>query len=349
MEIKQLTFTRFIAAFVIILFHYGQNSFPFNTGMLHHFARESAFAVSYFFCLSGYILSHVYYGSELNNKQFFIKRIARIYPLYFTGFIVVLISIILLFDALPKGSSIILQLLGLHAWAPGMALEINYPSWSLSVELFFYACFPFLIKAAKKISFQKIIASVLLFWIISGITHILLVKNCSDEFSVQEFILYNPLFHLNAFIFGIGANIIVQRIKGKIRRNDRTLLFVFLMAITGMFFIVATDNPLLPWGHNGLFAPLFVAMIIPLHLGGHIISRIFSLKIFIFAGEISYAMYILQHPVRIWFEEFMKRLHITTGPSAMFYTFLAVLIIISSCAFLGIEKPLRKKLVKRFS
>lgn len=49
MEIRQLTFTRFLAALTIIVFHYGQDSFPFNNGLLHQFAKEGAFAVSFFF------------------------------------------------------------------------------------------------------------------------------------------------------------------------------------------------------------------------------------------------------------------------------------------------------------
>ena len=132
MEIKQLTFTRFLAAFVIILFHYGQNATPFDSGVLGRFAREGSFAISYFFCLSGYILTHVYYldnQTSLNKKTFFVKRFARIYPIYLFGFLSALVTGIIFLNAIPRGGSIILQLFVLYAWVLGIVLEINYFFW----------------------------------------------------------------------------------------------------------------------------------------------------------------------------------------------------------------------------
>ncbi|MFI9227633.1 acyltransferase family protein [Streptomyces rimosus] len=47
----------------------------------------------------------------------------------------------------------VISLLLLQGWAPGTALDacFNSPSWSISCEMFFYALFPLLIAAARKI------------------------------------------------------------------------------------------------------------------------------------------------------------------------------------------------------
>jgi len=244
-EIKQLTFTRFVAAFIIILFHYGQSAIPFDSGLLGHLAKEGSFSVSYFFCLSGYILAHVYYkddNSLINKKVFFIKRFARIYPIYLVGFLAALITGIVLLNAVPKGYSIILQLLGLHAWVPGICLEINYPAWSLSVELFFYLCFPFLITTFKKLSNNKLIVLTLFIWLVSAVAHILLKLSAGSDPKFGEFMLFNPLFHINAFIFGMTACIVFKRTKDKFQINNFLSSGIFLFSCAILFLIISTDN-----------------------------------------------------------------------------------------------------------
>ncbi|MCW3085463.1 MAG: acyltransferase 3 [Bacteroidetes bacterium] len=351
MEIRQLTFTRFVAALMILIFHYGQHAFPFNSGLLQHFAKEGAFAVSYFFCLSGYILAHVYYKtdrSKIDKKEFYLKRFARIYPLYFFGFFMALISGFFLYHSIPKGNSIILQMLGLHAWVPGICLEINFPAWSLSVELFFYLYFPFLLRFFEQVSTKKILFFTITIWVISAIIHILMKSaDHGDSRSWGEFMLYNPLFHMNTFIVGMAGATIVNR--HKINWNNSVSTIVFLGSCTLLFLIIATDNPILPWIHNGLLAPLFVLIIISLQFTKKGISSVFSLKPLVFLGNISYAIYILQHPVAEWFSVFMILTHFKASTTIIFYFYLIALILISALAFLCIEKPLRKRITQIIS
>lgn len=349
MEIRQLTFTRFAAAFTILLFHYGQTAFPFHSGLLHHFAKEGAFAVSYFFCLSGYILAHVYYRDDdtrINKKAFYIKRFARIYPLYFLGFALALTLGIVLLHAIPKGNSILLQAFGLHAWVPSLCLEINYPAWSLSVELFFYLCFPFLINWFRRSSTSRILVFTTIVWIISAVLHIFMKIADEDSGSnLGNLILYNPLLHINTFIVGITARILAGR--GKWQWSVVFSSFIFLACCIVLFLIAATDNPVLPWVHNGLLAPLFALIIISLHLNKKGISTLFSIKPLVFLGNCSYAMYILQHPVREAYEAVLQP---AAGASAtrVFYFYIIALILISAFAFLYIEKPLRQIIINRY-
>jgi peptidoglycan/LPS O-acetylase OafA/YrhL len=76
--------------------------------------------------------------------NFAVARFARIYPLYLA---------ILVFVAVPivagggSTAGLGLHLAGLQAWSPSLdiAFGFNGPAWSLSVELFLYACFPLLV------------------------------------------------------------------------------------------------------------------------------------------------------------------------------------------------------------
>jgi peptidoglycan/LPS O-acetylase OafA/YrhL len=345
MEIKALTFTRFIAALTIVIFHYGQHCFPFDKGIRLSFSQEGSFAVSYFFCLSGYILAHVYNNKEhaaFNKKQFFIKRIARIYPLYLLSFFATLVLGMVVFNSYPRGFSILLQFIGFHAWIPGICLEINYPAWSIAAEFFFYLCFPFILKKFQNYSNKKIIAITLTIWIISVFIHIVLRKMNYHTIEWGEFYLYNPLLNINAFIFGMAANMMVKRYNGIIQLNGFWITIIFTITLLTLFLIVSTHNIIIPWAHNGLLVPLFVILIVCLHNNKLVISQLLSLKPLQFLGEISFAMYLLQHPIRIVFEQIIQNFNFKFTPSILFYLYLSILILISAIVFLCFEKPVRK-------
>ena len=60
MRIEQLTFTRFLAAIPIVLFHYSREIFPFNTPALNFWVVNANMGVSYFFILSGFVMAIAY-------------------------------------------------------------------------------------------------------------------------------------------------------------------------------------------------------------------------------------------------------------------------------------------------
>ena len=100
-QLKILTGFRFFAALHVVCFHnfylFGelQNLLP---RFWYIFVQTGESAVSFFFILSGFILTHVYKEkiSTKNEKvTYFIARIAKLYPLYLLG---------LLLDAPPKES-----------------------------------------------------------------------------------------------------------------------------------------------------------------------------------------------------------------------------------------------------
>ena len=109
------------------------------------FASNGYLAVSLFFLLSGFILAYSYdnkIAGGRNRASFWKARFARIYPVY-------LLSLILALPFQPGLSrGVALPVLAMvQAWNPFRA-ELtgawNYPAWSLSVEMLFYLCFPFL-------------------------------------------------------------------------------------------------------------------------------------------------------------------------------------------------------------
>lgn len=83
MRIEQLTFTRFIAAISIVIFHYGKESILFNNNLVGYVFKQANVGVSYFFILSGFVMIIAYHNkSEINFIEYFKNRFARIYPVY---------------------------------------------------------------------------------------------------------------------------------------------------------------------------------------------------------------------------------------------------------------------------
>ncbi|MBN8822186.1 MAG: acyltransferase, partial [Spirosoma sp.] len=98
MVINQLTFTRFIAAVSIVFFHFAISNlvWPLYLPSFRYvvdFIQVGNLSVLYFFVLSGFILTISSISSEkkINKREFYWKRFARIYPIYFVSFIISII------------------------------------------------------------------------------------------------------------------------------------------------------------------------------------------------------------------------------------------------------------------
>jgi peptidoglycan/LPS O-acetylase OafA/YrhL len=77
-DLKALTSLRFFAAFMIFMFHLQNYD---ATPWLQAIGGSMRHGVSFFFVLSGFILTHVYSSREkLDPRMFFLSRFARLYP-----------------------------------------------------------------------------------------------------------------------------------------------------------------------------------------------------------------------------------------------------------------------------
>src|SRR5688572_3481996 len=131
MRIEQLTFTRFVAAISIVIYHFGDNTFPFNHPLFSPLFKQAYIGVSYFFFLSGFVMIIAYKNKlKINPFEYMKNRFGRIYPVY----LVAILLMILYFNKINfsyDNNDFILNLLVLQAWVPGSALSINTPGWSL--------------------------------------------------------------------------------------------------------------------------------------------------------------------------------------------------------------------------
>lgn len=346
MRIEQLTFTRFIAAISIVIFHYGKQIFPFDLPYAETIFSQANVGVSYFFILSGFVMI-IAYGSKksVSFVSYMKNRLARIYPLYILATVVIVLYLLFATNVPVKIVDVFLNFTFLQNWVPGKALTLNFPSWSLSVEFFFYLCFPFLFnRLYSKINYKKLILPIVVVFIVSqGVfLYFYNLDTYGGSYSKEYFILhYSPIMHLSQFLIGNLAGLYFFNRKKNTSKNY-SIHILALLLILCMTLII--DHGPLNY-HNGLLAIIFVPLIVLISSDNSWISKAFKSKLLIHLGEISYGIYILQYPVFSITKRILYYMSIR-DKSIIFYTCLFMLIIISSVTYKLIEVPLRRRIKK---
>jgi peptidoglycan/LPS O-acetylase OafA/YrhL len=346
MQIPQLTFTRFIASISIVILHFGLFSWPINSHWFAPFQMELVSAMSYFFVLSGFILvissaRNNTLANDINTKIFWKRRAARILPIYLLALFVFFCinfsydpNIPLKWQIQSYYHSIFL----LQSWKYKMALDVNYPAWSLSVEAFFYFIFPWLYGNVNKLTTKKLVWVSVLAWVLNLYVFISL----KAENVPENFVKFFPLLHVATFLIGVCAAVIfIKHLswfnEDKVRKSIWGLT---LIASFVVLFGSYKNFDIFNYQHNGLLAPWFILIFYSLAIMKGRIATILSAKPLIFLGSISYSVYILQWPVMQICQKYIPVLK-NMGKGEVFYPYIAILLIISSFTYLFIEKPAR--------
>ena len=281
---------------------------------------------------------------HIKFPEFIKNRLARIYPLYFLALLLAFI-----FKTWPfTYSDFLINVLMIQSWIPDQALTVNYPGWSLSVELFFYCTFPFLFnKIYSKYKLRTLAIWIVVFWLGSQIVHHLIFwKIVFVPYHAFNTMQYYPLMHFNQFLIGNLTGLLFVR-KLKQKQNNYSLVIIAIISIL----ILIMKFPLDFNFHNGLLAIIFIPLILAISLSNDKFTKFLSTKFFIFLGEISFGIYILQVPVWLIFNDVrMGRyfgFNVGSSPTISFLIRLLILVLFSAFSYLYFEKPIRNK-IKNF-
>ena len=344
MRIEQLTFTRFLAALIIVVFHYGLDVPPFMHPSISFLF--SNIGISYFFVLSGFVMVIAYSksGKEIAPIQYYRNRFARVYPVYLFALLLSMLTMWICYFPL-TWDGVTMNLLMLQAWFPQYPMLINRAGWTLSVEVLFYLSFPFLYnKLYLKFRLIPIAVGILLFWLLSQLLSSYLISIPSlikEDSTSHHLIYYFPFMHFNQFLIGNLFGILLLHSYERFRRNWDIVIIILL---AGMAALLKFSIPYANY-HNGFLALFFAFIILIISLNTGYITKISNSKIGIFLGEISFGMYILQIPIHDAFYKSTKPLYYD-HPNWFFYLYLITLILISAISYKYAETPLRKLLKK---
>ncbi len=351
MQIPQLTFTRFLAGVSIVILHYGLYTWPISSDLVFPILGKSISAVSYFFILSGFILvvSSAKNGElipEVKTSAFWKKRAARILPVYIFS-VLLFLAINFRYDpSIPlkwQTQSYVYSLFLLQSWKYKMALDINYPSWTLSVEALFYFIFPWVYSNLVSLTNKRLIIVSVAAWIINSYVHVSLM----EENVPHNFYMYFPLLHVATFITGICSGILFIRNYAWLSGNGKTYLFsISGLALLFMIFTAYKNWDFYNYQHNGLLSPFFILMFYSLAVMKGPIVTLFSSKPFVFLGDISYSIYLFQYPVLQICQKYIPGLKGKESKD-IFFIYLLILIVFSALIYVFLEKPVRKFFTSR--
>lgn len=348
MSIPHITFTRFLAALAVFIYHFAINSgnkvFPFDTHLLNELFKNGDLAVPYFFVLSGFIMSIAYFGRAsdvIDVKKFYVSRFSRIYPIY----IISLLLYLLASFATSKNESIsifawIINFFLLQSWLPNST--INFAAWSLSVEVFFYILFPFLFPLLRNLSYSTL--NIIVFF---------LIIYCIEKSYFRELysIIPVPIIHTPVFVLGVIVGIMYKKtndsffLKNIENRISRFSTYAILLLIA---ILILSIYKLGASSFNDTIPVVIFTLIIPfLSWDKSYISILLSNKHLVFLGNISYSLYILQFPLKFWFDLILMKLtsvDYKVNSTLYFYIFFVFCLSVSTVLFYLIEEPSRKRI-----
>jgi peptidoglycan/LPS O-acetylase OafA/YrhL len=353
--LPQLTSLRFFAAFAVVLVHFKDRFQNFAPRWFVDLTWFGAGGVSFFFVLSGFILSFNYYQSISTGQQnlihFFRSRFARIYPLYLLTMLMVVPRLFLvpehpssLYAAEHPVRTMVVSLLALQTLDPPTYAVFNGPAWSVSTELAFYALFPFLVGRVSKIPNRFVLAGGGIMLALNIVAPLVFALRDVQTESTIDFIRIFFVFRLPEFVLGIFA----FRLFSMYRKGGRPKwlpVATILSAAYWLFFVVftPTNYTWLLLHHMSVGVPVTACIILWCAFGKGALVNKLSHPWLVFLGESSYALYMIHMPVFLATSYVGKKMTNSNfeGPIGSAIT-IGFILLLSIFLFLYVERPARR-------
>jgi peptidoglycan/LPS O-acetylase OafA/YrhL len=328
-HLPALTGLRFLLAFWVILDHLtgpGGALDGWAGGLpqpVYAVIRGGYLAVATFFVLSGFVLAHGYGSGKWPRerlRRYAVARFARIYPVYALSMLLVA-PFMVVYSGPGKAGLIANYGLVLQGWTGRQRVGWNTPAWSLSCEIFFYCCFPFIGWLIRALASPAALAAV------AGTACLLprLLTACGlrDE--------WKPLVHFADFLMGIAAWVWYSRFRerGWSRLNPS---YIYIAAGLGSAAVIAWPEVLPPLVDlNSALRPLNGLLVAGLAAGSGYVARLLASPVSVYLGKSSYAMYILHIPLVWWARRW--------SPTYSAWIYIVAVVAISLLVYRFLEEP----------
>jgi peptidoglycan/LPS O-acetylase OafA/YrhL len=342
--LKALTSLRFFAAIHVVVYHLSAEHTYTVVPLLGRFVMSGYTGVSLFFVLSGFILAYNY-REVRDRREFWISRFARVYPVYW---IALMLGVAYSFAPATRYAGHFWVRLGLcltllHTWYPPFADSFNGPGWTLSVEAFFYALFPFLVGWLKRFGDGALAGFCAAFVAAMSVPVAMrFLEPASGSANATAYYLNMgtvPPLHLPMFIIGVYLGI--RYLKPTARRSPWPL---WLGAAGSLWLLCLSPGDLYAPVRKALLVLTYAALIYGL---ASVRRGWLTNRWMVLGGEISYSIYILQMPV------IRTVLGVTRRLGWGFYlssaTVVVLLIAISWLAYRFVELPARVAIRSRLT
>jgi peptidoglycan/LPS O-acetylase OafA/YrhL len=325
---------RSIAALTVIFFHINHNVGLYGLTPIKYFINReemSRMAVVLFLVLSGFLITYLLliekeaYGF-IGYRKFYMRRILRIWPLYY---VILFIALIILLSGHYENSfELSLKTIGIYAaflsnfaLLKGMALLTIAPLWSVGIEEQFYLFWPWLVSKSQNVHY-----ALWLFLIAYILIKLFFLK------VIKTTIIYAglDLFAFDALAIG-GIATYWYFSKNKVLK---LIYHPFVQIIAWTFFLVSLiigKIRMTEFLDKEIYAAVFAVII--LNVSTNSISIItLENKFFNFMGRVSYGFYLCHMTVLYLLSFFIKTRLDKLHSVALQFVLLYVIIITATLA-----------------
>lgn len=304
---------RFIAAFLVIIHHieqfksiYGLNSYWEKIPFINIIGK---LGVILFFVLSGFLITYLLLSEEktrnkISIKSFYVRRILRIWPLYF--FILILafavlpnIKLFVLpgYEAEFVYSDLIYKLILFVFFLPNLVMPmfglVPFAShvWSIGIEEQFYLAWPVVLKFVKKRRILLMLSIIFFYLLISRALNSVYTDFLPHKTELKA--IWSA-FNIDCMaIGGLFAILLIRKNKILSFLMNKyvfytTLILCLTMLIQGVY---------IPYIHYEVYAVLFGVLILNFAANPGIKISLEN-KVMNYLGKISYGLY-MYHPIGI--------------------------------------------------
>ena len=342
--IKPLTSLRFFFALIVFVAHF--KGFA-NTPDIYSFFSEGKLGVSFFFVLSGFVLSLNYQQKFIERKtsfkDFTIGWISRIYPLHI---LTLLLSILIYSKFSILDIKLFFNAFLLQSFVPIKSIYFSYnaPSWSISNEMFFYLIMPFVISVLYRLRLLKSYKTLILLPIFGLL--LLFAIYFLPEKLYHAFLYINPVIRISDFILGIMLFNFAEVLK--LKKINWKLIEVLSVVFFLVFYLFHNDIQEVYRYSIYYWIPI-CGVILSFSFSTGVFSKILSHRLFILLGEISFGFYmyhyLIIHLYKKWFGTDLL------DANYVFIILVIVTTLISYISYILFEKPvniyLKKTLIKK--
>jgi len=324
-EIAALSGARAFPPLVLVMFHFSEGHGYRNFWPLDLLAARGYLWVEFFFCLSGFILTHVY-GPRLATLytregygQFLKARLARLYPLHLFMLLAVLAVLIVarilahiggyhsIFDLRyhqdVSAKGFLLSLFLLHGWNTMDRLTWNGVSWFVSVEWALCLLFPLLLWLANGRSWRGV------FLIAAGVMGLTALDLTSGAHVGLDITYHNGVLRgLADFSIGVGFAVLFRALKPRDRLPDWAHSLIQLAVLAALIYALYDTG----WSHTMMdiwtALPMMV-LVLALSFDRGVLADALKTPIPQTLGRWSYAVYIGQTFWLLMIRIFEQRLY----------------------------------------
>lgn len=302
---KKLDGLRGSAILLIILWHYGNNLLYNNTSYIAKCIKTATSycwsGVDLFFVLSGFLLGSILLRNKNSKnyfKTFYIRRVCRIFPVYYLSLILIIFIVYKGFAQTPEWSNVnSLPTWSYLSFTQNIFMGIKATlgnrylshTWSLALEEQFYLILPLLIYFLNTP------------WLLRTLIIAIVVSPVFRYYSNNWFEAFNYLHcRFDALFTGVVCAYLFETEKTKnILIKKRKIVGVIFLLFVLIICLMTAKKIIVPYHfENSIFAFTYsLLLLLLLTNSNELLSKLFSNSILTKTGFISFGLYLFHQPV----------------------------------------------------